>query len=85
MCTGEHRCESCTCDVRANNRQLDTDYFNQHSLISSIYVYFLKLNEWCLPEFLASMSISGAGLGKLRPREEERVVEKGAASSSSSS
>ena len=64
---------------------IDTHYFNQHLLISSTYVRSLKLSERGLPEFLASMSISGAGLGKFRPREEERVVEKGAASSSSSS
>ena len=52
----------------------------------AILISVLFWEQLILPGlFLASMSISGAGLGKLRPREDERVVEKGAASSSSSS
>ena len=52
----------------------------------AIVISVLFWKQLILPGlFFASMSISGAGLGKLRPREDERVVEKGAASSSSSS
>ena len=52
----------------------------------AILISVLFWKQLILPGlFLASMSISGAGLGRLRPREDERVVEKGAASSSSSS
>ena len=58
----------------------------ESQLLAILMISVLFWEQLILPGlFLASMSISGAGLGKLRPREDERVVEKGAASSSSSS